>query len=61
MALPHGAMGWSAVCDYGIFGSYLLFVSIVLIQQSKIIIKLNVNVLETVQRDIDSVTILKVN
>ena len=25
MALPHGAMGWSAVCDCGISGSYLLF------------------------------------
>ena len=24
VALPHGAMGWSAVCDYGFSGSYSL-------------------------------------
>ena len=24
VALPHGALGWSAVCDYGIFWSYSL-------------------------------------
>ena len=28
MALPHGAVGWSAVCDCGIFRSYLLTFSI---------------------------------
>ena len=25
VALPHGDVGWSAVCDCGISGSYLLF------------------------------------
>ena len=24
MTLPHGAVGWSAVCDCGVFGSYSL-------------------------------------
>ena len=27
MPLPHGAVGWSAVCDCGIFLPYSLFVS----------------------------------
>ena len=27
VALPHGAMGWYAVCDCGISGSYSLFVN----------------------------------
>ena len=29
VALPHGVMGWSAVCDCGIFRSYsLIFLTI---------------------------------
>ena len=27
VVLPHGAMGLSAVCDYGISGSYSLFLN----------------------------------
>ena len=36
MALPHGAMGWSAVCDCGISWSYSLFVlNIFVLQQQQ--------------------------
>ena len=35
MVLPHGAVGWSAVCDCGIFWSYLLFHTLVVFSFKK--------------------------